>query len=328
MSQTMREALERARSALPEFTQQDDYLLAHGASLMSSDSHEILHVDTLEKIVRSVLSAPSSEQAQQGVDGIFSPFNACMFRDECRARNSRPAATATAGGVTDARDDLFSQMRAYVNLIKGAAMQGPSFFTEGRCGDMFNECVRLNRAYLDLPATAPDGGVTDEQILSCIDGREPVRLHHGAAIFEYRLFALVDFARRVLALTTAARAAEPAGEVTAEEWTKRMHAKAVEGLDTLYELAKKTDEKAAIGAAHRANAGLSGLSDRIALQAARAAAPTPETVKDLMLRTTFADRPGANLWESTSIEEKAIVLKMLRAYAASPTPPTTKDGGE
>lgn len=45
-----------------------------------------------------------------------------------------------------------------------------------------------------------DEALTDEQILSCLDGRQPVRLHHGAAVFEYRLFPLVDFARRVLAL--------------------------------------------------------------------------------------------------------------------------------
>jgi hypothetical protein len=51
------DALERARAALPDFRQQDDYLLAHGASLMSEASHEIIHTDTLTKIVLAVLSA-------------------------------------------------------------------------------------------------------------------------------------------------------------------------------------------------------------------------------------------------------------------------------
>jgi hypothetical protein len=50
----------RVRDALLEngFTQQDDYLLAHGASVISESSHEIIHVDTL----RTILSA-SAEQA-------------------------------------------------------------------------------------------------------------------------------------------------------------------------------------------------------------------------------------------------------------------------
>lgn len=42
--------------------------------------------------------------------------------------------------------------------------------------------------------------LSDEQILACLDKRQPVRLHHGAAVFEYRLFALIDFARRVLSI--------------------------------------------------------------------------------------------------------------------------------
>lgn len=46
-----------ARAALHEFRQQDDYLLAHGASLMSEHSHEILHVDTLRRIVDAAVAA-------------------------------------------------------------------------------------------------------------------------------------------------------------------------------------------------------------------------------------------------------------------------------
>jgi hypothetical protein len=50
-------ALDAARLALAEFAQQDDYLLAHGASLMSEDSHEILHMDTLRRIVAAAVAA-------------------------------------------------------------------------------------------------------------------------------------------------------------------------------------------------------------------------------------------------------------------------------
>jgi hypothetical protein len=50
-------ALDAARLALAEFSQQDDYLLAHGASLMSENSHEILHMDTLRKIVSAAVAA-------------------------------------------------------------------------------------------------------------------------------------------------------------------------------------------------------------------------------------------------------------------------------
>jgi hypothetical protein len=49
--------IDRVREALPEFSQHDDYLLAHGASLMSDASHEIIHVDTLRKIVDAVFTA-------------------------------------------------------------------------------------------------------------------------------------------------------------------------------------------------------------------------------------------------------------------------------
>lgn len=43
------------RMALPEFCQQDDYLLAHGASLMSENSHEIIHLDTVRRIAAAVM---------------------------------------------------------------------------------------------------------------------------------------------------------------------------------------------------------------------------------------------------------------------------------
>lgn len=42
-----------AKETLVEFRQQDDYLLAHDASLMSEDSHEILHLDNAVRLVQA-----------------------------------------------------------------------------------------------------------------------------------------------------------------------------------------------------------------------------------------------------------------------------------
>jgi len=54
------DALDRIKAALPQFSQQDDYLLAHGASLMSVDSHEIIHIDTVRRIA-AALAAPQPQ---------------------------------------------------------------------------------------------------------------------------------------------------------------------------------------------------------------------------------------------------------------------------
>jgi hypothetical protein len=59
-------ARQAAREALSDFRQQDDYLLANGASLMSEDSHEILHIDTLDRIVNAALSSLSAALADKG----------------------------------------------------------------------------------------------------------------------------------------------------------------------------------------------------------------------------------------------------------------------
>ncbi|OCZ68581.1 hypothetical protein A9G00_24585 [Achromobacter xylosoxidans] len=60
-----RAVLDGVRAALPEFRQQDDYLLAHGASLMSENSHEIIHIDTVRCIIRAALSATQPEQGER-----------------------------------------------------------------------------------------------------------------------------------------------------------------------------------------------------------------------------------------------------------------------
>lgn len=60
-----RAVLDVVRAALPEFRQQDDYLLAHGASLMSENSHEIIHIDTLRRVISAALSAPQAEQGER-----------------------------------------------------------------------------------------------------------------------------------------------------------------------------------------------------------------------------------------------------------------------
>lgn len=54
---------ERVRQALSDagFRLQDDYFLAHGASLMSEDSHEIIHSDTVDAIVSAAITAEKRE---------------------------------------------------------------------------------------------------------------------------------------------------------------------------------------------------------------------------------------------------------------------------
>jgi hypothetical protein len=56
------EVLDRIKEALPEFRQQDDYLLAHGASLLSEQSHEIIHIDTALRIAGAIPPAAQPEQ--------------------------------------------------------------------------------------------------------------------------------------------------------------------------------------------------------------------------------------------------------------------------
>lgn len=67
------DAHKAAREALHEFRQQDDYLLAHGASLMSEDSHEILHTDTLRRVVDAATAAQSDEieRLRDGIDACY-----------------------------------------------------------------------------------------------------------------------------------------------------------------------------------------------------------------------------------------------------------------
>lgn len=61
--------IDMALQELPEFTQQDDYLLAYGASLMSENSHEIVHLDTVTRIVKAVRAAILADAAK-GVEPV------------------------------------------------------------------------------------------------------------------------------------------------------------------------------------------------------------------------------------------------------------------
>lgn len=80
--------------------------------------------------------------------------------------------------------------------------------TSGLKGMGYSEAVRkeLYAAHDEARAAlaAEPQELTDEQILACLDDMEPTRTHHGAAVFEYRLFALIYFARRVLAARASA----------------------------------------------------------------------------------------------------------------------------
>jgi hypothetical protein len=70
------EVLDRIKEALPEFRQQDDYLLAHGASLLSEQSHEIIHVDTALRIAGATPPAAPAQPEQEPVAGV-------VLRDGC-----------------------------------------------------------------------------------------------------------------------------------------------------------------------------------------------------------------------------------------------------
>lgn len=78
VSKTADGTVDLIKEALPEFRQQDDYLLAHGASLMSENSHEIIHVDTLRRIIAAlsraqteaeVLNPAMVERLQHAIEG-------------------------------------------------------------------------------------------------------------------------------------------------------------------------------------------------------------------------------------------------------------------
>jgi len=60
-------AREAARDALSEYTQQDDYLLAHGASLLSEESHEIFHIDALHRAVDAAVALAVAPYKERGV---------------------------------------------------------------------------------------------------------------------------------------------------------------------------------------------------------------------------------------------------------------------
>ncbi len=66
-----------------------------------------------------------------------------------------PAQSVPAGGGEG--QTLLDEMRAFINLIKGAALQGEGFFTTERRKQMFEECVRLNELYLAAPLQPQDG---------------------------------------------------------------------------------------------------------------------------------------------------------------------------
>jgi hypothetical protein len=97
-------ALDRIKQALPEFRQQDDYLLAHGASLLSEQSHEIIHIDTAFRIAGVALpaapvpltNAPTKEMidAAERIDWADSDVRGNivnMWQAMCAAAPSQPA---------------------------------------------------------------------------------------------------------------------------------------------------------------------------------------------------------------------------------------------
>jgi hypothetical protein len=116
------ELFNRVRDALLEngFTQQDDYLLAHGASVMSESSHEIIHVDTL----RTILAASASAEAkgeQQDARYIVIGYGESDY----------PQAT-----FVNERDAL---LNAVLGMIYMHPNDAPAYVREGYRQDLENE---------------------------------------------------------------------------------------------------------------------------------------------------------------------------------------------
>ncbi|NML34885.1 hypothetical protein [Paraburkholderia antibiotica] len=102
------DAMDRVREALSDFTQQDDYFLGHGASIMSDSSHEIVHVDTVRKIVAAVHAASrSADQVQDERSACDAAFEASdwpkrsgervSFRAGWQARAASPSTNVAQG---------------------------------------------------------------------------------------------------------------------------------------------------------------------------------------------------------------------------------------
>lgn len=58
------EAMQEVIGELYEFTQQDDFLLAHGAPMDSEDGFEIIHMDTVRRIVKIAFDAGKKTTAE------------------------------------------------------------------------------------------------------------------------------------------------------------------------------------------------------------------------------------------------------------------------
>jgi len=69
--------LEALKTAMPEFRQQDDWLLSGNASLMSEDSHEIIHVDTVLKIAAAIAATASPVPAATFADDEEEACSSC-----------------------------------------------------------------------------------------------------------------------------------------------------------------------------------------------------------------------------------------------------------
>ena len=61
-----------ARESLSEFRQQDDYLLSPDAPLMSEDSYQVIHIDTLQRIVDAIEAA--IRQKLDGAAAVTAPI--------------------------------------------------------------------------------------------------------------------------------------------------------------------------------------------------------------------------------------------------------------
>lgn len=101
-------------------------------------------------------AAPASAQASEPSDGVLidlasdfqSTYQHCgttfdRFDSLGFARAVLALATQAQAPAAPSEKLAGAEVMAFINVIKGAAFAGPEFFTQKRCRQMFEECVRL-----------------------------------------------------------------------------------------------------------------------------------------------------------------------------------------
>jgi hypothetical protein len=195
----------RIRDALLEngFAQQDDYLLAHGASVMSGSSHEIIHVDTLRTILASAGQAQPQPIATLHDDGHWT-WKPGMRMYECNQAGwwmdvyaaPPPAVAQTIGGSHESAGTKPIGTVTVSTMEQGERGALPEWF------DAFltNVCEMPDR---NSPDDEPDAIVATLQelracALNAIEARAAASPVSGAARDVWKLRAALQLARDTL----------------------------------------------------------------------------------------------------------------------------------